>query len=307
MTTKIVAAGALVVALAAPSFAQGTGQGGGQQGRGQQGRGQQGKGPQGKGQGAPPSRNQLAPVASAEVPVSIATTPIAWVDDATLLAPGTVALSVSAVRWSGVDVSEVDAPIVSAAMGLTPRVQLGASVPRTIGSSDPTGAAGGVGTSVFGAKVQVFSAANAGVKLAATPTLLVLGEGVAAALGPNEGRARWGLPVSAEVDRGALRLYGGGGYFSPGLWFTGAAFAVQAAPKLIVNAGVSRAWRTADQGVDIALSDRDRKEVTGGAAYVLASHLVAFGSIGRTFATLDENGAGTTLSGGVSIWFLTVK
>ncbi len=299
MTTKLIAAGALVVALAAPALAQGNS--GNAPGHGGQGNGQ-GKGSQGKGQGAP-SRNELAPVASAAVPIAISATPIAWVDDASLLAPGVFALSFSAVRWSGADTSEIDVPIVNVAMGLTPRVQLAASVPRTLGSSDPSGAAGGIGTSFFSAKVQLYSDATSGVRFAAAPTLQLLGEGVVAALGPNESRTRWGLPLSAELDRGAIRLYGGGGYFSPGLWFTGGAVAVQATPKLTVNGGVSRAWRSADDGVDPTLSDRDRKELTGGAAYVLAPHIVAFGSIGRTFATLDENGAGTTLSAGLSLWF----
>jgi hypothetical protein len=130
----------------------------------------------------------------------------------------------------------------------------------------------------------------------------LLGSGVVEALGPNESRTRWGLPVSAEIDRGALRLYGGGGYFSPGLWFTGAAFGVQTTPKLTLNAGISRAWRGAD-GLDVALADRDRKEISGGAAFAVTPHFIAFASLGQTVATLDENGAGTTLSGGFTVWF----
>ncbi len=299
MTTKLFAAGAIVVALAAPSFAQGNS--GNAPGHGGQGNGN-GNG-QGNGHSAPPSRNQLAPVAAADVPVAISATPIAWVDDASILAPGVFALSFSAVRWNGAGVSEVDVPIVNVAMGLAPRLQLAASVPRTLGSSDPSGAAGGVGTSFFSAKVQLYSDDTSGVRFAAAPTLQLLGEGVAAALGPNESRTRWGLPLSAELNRDGVRLYGGGGYFSPGLWFTGAAIAVQTTPKLTVNGGVSRAWRSAEEGVDVALGDRDRKELTGGAAYLLAPHVIAFGSIGRTFATLDANGAGTTLSAGLSIWF----
>lgn len=303
MTKTLVAAGALMVALAAPAFAQGNsgnapGHGGSSPGNGQ------GNGQQGKGQSAPPSRNELAPVAAVDVPVAISATPIAWIDDATLLEQGTFALSVSAVRWAGAGVSEIDVPIVNAAMGLTPRLQLSASVPRTLGSSDPSGASGGVGTSFFGAKVQIWSDAKRGIKFAAAPTLQLLGAAVAETLGPNESRTRWGLPASAEIDRGTLRLYGGGGYFSPSIWFVGAAVAVQTTPKLTINGGVSKAWRGAPADtVDVALGDRDRKELSAGVAYLLAPHVIGFGSIGRTFATLDENGAGTTLGGGVSIWF----
>src|SRR6185436_10792187 len=67
---------------------------------------------------APPSRNELtaAPMATS----ATSATPLAWVDDASLMAPGAVAFSVSAMRWQGGGLSEVDAPIVDAAFGLTP-------------------------------------------------------------------------------------------------------------------------------------------------------------------------------------------
>ncbi len=313
MTKTWFAAGACILALAAPTFAQGNsgnapGHGGNAPGNSGNAPGHSGGAPgqQGAAATAPPSRNELAPLATVDVPVAVSATPIAWIDDASLLDEGTVALSLSVARWRGAGVSEVDAPVVNAAMGLAPRVQLSASVPRSLGGSDPSGATAGVGTSFFGAKLQLWSDAHSGVKLAVSPTLQLLGEGVAAALGPNEARARWGLPLSAEIGRGAVRLYGGGGYFSPSIWFTGAAVALQASPKLTINGGVSKAWRRAPEGVDVAPADRDRKEISGGAAYVFAPHIVAFGSVGRTFATLDENGAGTTFAAGVSVWFSTV-
>jgi hypothetical protein len=235
----------------------------------------------------------------------VSATPLAWIDDATLLDPGTMVLSMSAVRWQGGGVSEVDFPITDIAMGLARRLQLSASVPRVVGSADPGGAAGGIGTSFFSAKIGVASNRTHTAKLAVAPTMQLLGKGVALALGPNESRVRWGLPISAEVDRGPLRVYGGGGYFSPALWYTGAAFGVQTSPKVTINGGFSRAWRGAN-GLDIPLSDRDRKEISGGAAYALTSHVSAFGSIGKTVRTFDENGAGTTISGGVSVWFATI-
>ena len=285
MKRQTFAAGAIVMALAVPALAENSK-------------------PKGHGNSAPPSRNELAPVAVVTPVVSA--TPLAWIDDATLLDPNTMVLSVSAVRWQGAGLSEVDFPISDVAMGLARRVQLSASVPRVIGSADPGGAAGGVGTSFFSFKVGVASNRARTMKLAVAPTMQLLGEAVAATLGPNQSRVRWGLPVSAEIDRGPLRLYGGGGYFSPGLWYTGAALGLQANPKVTINGGFSRAWRGAN-GLDIPLSDRDRKEISGGAAYSLTPHLTAFGSIGTTVKTFDDNGAGTTLSGGVSFWFATVS
>ena len=250
---------------------------------------------------APPSRNELAAAAPMATSPSSAT-PLAWVDDASLLAPGMVALSVSAMRWQGGGLSEVDAPIVDAAFGLTSRVQLSASVPRVVGSADPAGAAGGIGTSFFSAKIAVYEAPNHNFKIATGPTLQLLGKGIVESLGSQQSRVRWGLPVSAEVSRGTMRLYGGGGYFSPGLWFSGVAAGFAITDKTNASVGVSRAWRRTDTP-DVLLSERDRKEISGGASYALRPAISVFGSIGRTFATLEENGAGTSISGGLSIFF----
>ena len=61
-----------------------------------------------------------------------------------VLPPGMVSLSISGVRWQGADLSEVNFPVVDMAIGLGPRVQLGASIPRIVGAADPTQAIGGV-------------------------------------------------------------------------------------------------------------------------------------------------------------------
>lgn len=249
----------------------------------------------------PPSRNELAP-ASASALSSTSATPLAWVDDASLLAPGQVALSVSAMRWQGGGLSEVDAPIVDAAFGLAPRVQLSASIPRVHGGADPFGAAGGVGTSFFSAKIALYEIPAHRFKVAAAPTLQLLGAGVVESLGAAQSRVRWGLPVSAEVSRGTTRMYGGSGYFSPGLWFTGVAVGFGINERTNTSIGVSRAWRRTDLA-DVPLSERDRKEISGGLSYALRPGVSVFGSIGRTVATLDENGAGTSVTDGLSIFF----
>jgi hypothetical protein len=296
ITRRLLGPFCALVLCSAPAWAQGkSGQAPGQN-----------KG-SGKGSGAAaaaPSRNELSAIGVAPTPSPSGATPLAWVDDASVLPPGTVTFSMSAMRWSGDGVSEVDAPIVDAAFGIAPRVQLSASVPRVVGSADPDGAAGGVGTSFFAAKIGVYEHAKSAVKVAVSPTLQVLGEGVVAGLEPGEGRVRWGMPVSAEISRGSLRLYGGGGYFSPGLWFTGAAVGAQAAEKVFVSVGFNRAWRHSDVP-DIPISDRDRKEISGGVAYILRPSITVFGSVGRTVKTLVENGAGTSIVGGASFSFAT--
>jgi hypothetical protein len=250
----------------------------------------------GKGQpdkhGAPPSRTDLASPA--------AVTPFAWIDDASTLEPGSVFVATSALSWHGGGASEIDIPIVDAAIGLTPHVQLSASVPTSIGSGDPTGAAGGVGTAYFSAKIGLSNRKSRGVRFAVTPTLEVLSRGVMDNVGPGEKRAHWGAPVSAEIERGRLRAYSGAGYFSRGVWFTGAGGSYQARRKLFVSATFSRSWRRDESGL-VPFGERGRTDVGGGVSYALRPQMTVFTSVGRTIATLAQNGAGTSISGGASV------
>jgi hypothetical protein len=280
MPRASVAAGVLVaLAAASPALAQGNGHG--------------------HGPSTPPSRNSLAPPAIATSNAGV--TPFAWLDDASVLEPGAVSLAVSVMRWQGADTSEVDVPVVDIAMGLTERVHLTASVPRVVDSADTGGPVGGVGTSFFSAKVALLDDRRRGVKLSASATLEVLGEGVLQALDAGANRVQIGFPVSAEIDRGTLRLFAGGGYFSRGIWFGGGGIGLRAGTRAFVSGSFSRSWRGAD-AIDVPLSDRDRNEVSGGVSYALSPQVSVFGSAGHTIATLDQNGAGATVGAGVAFF-----
>jgi hypothetical protein len=255
----------------------------------------------------PPSRNDLTAPASTSTATTVGgATPFAWVDDASLLAPGAVSLAMSVVRWQGSGVSEVDIPVVDAAVGLTPRVHLAMTVPRVLGSADPSGALGGMATSYFSAKIAVVNDAKRSVKLSVAPTLEVLGRGVLQSLAPGARRAHFGLPVSAEIGRGGVRLYGGAGYFSRGVWFTGGGVGGRASDKVYISAGYSRSWRRSD-GLAVPISDRDRNDINGAASYSVTPNVSVYGSLARTIATLEENGAGTTVAGGVSFFFVPAR
>ena len=284
MIRRVLTAGAIAaLAVSTPAFAQGNSQG------------------HKKSAPAPPSRNDLAVPSTASVG-SGGASPIAWVDDATVLESGGVAIAVSMLRWSGSGLSEVNVPVVDIALGLTRRVQFSASVPRVVGSADPDGAAGGLGTSYFSAKIGVFNSKKRSAKLAVSPTLEVLSPGVIGALAPGEHRVQVGFPVSAEIDRGPVRLYGATGYFTRGAWFTGGGAGIVVNAKTAVSGGFSRSWRRAATP-DVPLGERDRNEVSGSVSYAVAPSVRVFGSLGRTIATREENGAGTTIGGGVSFFF----
>ena len=285
-TPTVLASAVLALAVSASALAQGKSQ-------------QHKKNPP-----APPSRSDLAAPSGVSLPATAVAgpTPFAWVDDASLLEAGSVSIALSVARWQGGGISEVDVPIVDAAIGLTPRVHLTMSVPRVVGSEDPLGPVGGMGTSYFSAKIAALNDARRGLKLSVAPTLEVLGSGVLQSTTAGERRAHFGLPVSVELDRGRARLYAGGGYFTRGVWFTGAGVGSRVNDKLFVSGGFSRSWRGSDVP-DVPLSDRDRKEITGSASYTITPQVSVYGALGRTLATLDENGAGTSLVGGVSFFF----
>lgn len=253
-------------------------------------------GAQGKGKGPkshPPSSSPL-PSPAAVVPATTGSVPFAWIDDASVLPPGTVAVSVSALRWQGTDLSEVDAPVVGVAAGLTPRLQIGASIPHAVGN-DVSGVVGGLGTTYVSAKIGVLTGAPSGVKLAVAPTIEILGTGALQSLAPDVSRTQFGLPVSLEIDRGVARVFASGGFFAQRVWFAGGGVGAQATPRIGVSAAFSRAWRT--DPLDGIVGDR--RELSGSVAFSPRADLSLFGSLGRTIATTDQDGAGTTLTGGM--------
>ena len=249
----------------------------------------------GKGDGHKSSPPSSSPLPSPTAGPAAGASPLAWLDDATLLAPGSMSLTISALRWSGTDLSEVNFPIVQASVGLAPRFQIGATVPRIVGSADGTGPVGGIGTSYISTKIGLLTGTS-GVKLAVSPVIEVLGEGAVQALAPSEGRTQFGLPVSMELAQGPARVFASTGFFSRGAWFAGGGLGVQATPKIGVSLSFTGSWAN-DNTTGVS---RDRRELSGGVSYLVRPQIGVYGALGRTIATTDDNGAGATISGGVT-------
>ena len=265
-------AGAVALAIAAPALAQGKG---------------------GGHKSSPPSSSPLPSVA---VGSASGASPMAWLDDASLLVPGSMSLTISTARWSGADLAETDFPIVNAAVSLTPRFQIGVSVPRVVGSADGTGPVGGIGTSYISSKIALLTGGGSGVKVAVSPMIEILGEGAVRALSAGESRMQFGLPISLEVSQGTARVFASTGFFSRGAWFAGGGFGVQASSRAGVSLSFTRSWG----GTDRSGVARDRRELSGSVAYVVTPHVAVYGSTGRTIGTSDENGAGTSVGAGVT-------
>ena len=133
------------------------------------------------------------------------------------------------------------------------------------------------------------------MKLAAAPTIEILGSDTLSSLAPGESRTKFGLPVSAEIDRGSARLFASGGFFAGGVWFAGGGVGLQATQRVSLSAALSRAWTTDSTGTIVG----DRREVSGGVGFEVRPKLSLYGSLSQTIGTADQDGAGTTISGGV--------
>ncbi len=247
---------------------------------------------------APPSDSPLPPT-TVFATTTAGTTPFAWIDDASVLPAGAGAVMLSAVGWRGADASELDVPVVGAAVGLAPRFQLTASVPRVVGN-EVNGVVGGLGTTFVSGKIGVIERGD--VKLAVSPTLEVLGTGVLQFLGPGESRLQWGLPASVEIDGGGARLFASGGFFTRGIRFVGGGLGVAVSPRVSLSGSFSHAWLSGTSFAAATDSSVVRNEVTGTVSVAATRHVGVFGSVGHTIGTTDANGAGLTVAGG--IWML---
>ena len=251
----------------------------------------------GNGKGAPPSSSAL-PVAAAPPP-GIGATPIPWIDDANLMPSGAMSIDLSTSRWQGDGLGETTLPVVNFAVGLTDRLQFAVSVPRVVGD-EASGVAGGIGTTFVSGKYLAY-VNDRGVKVAIAPTLELLGTNVLTSLGPEEKRAQLGLPVSLELDSGGRRAYFSSGWFSRGVWFAGAGLGLQVRPRVGVSASFSRSWTSAPADSPL-LESRDKAEFSGGVGVALAPHVSVFASAAHTVATSAENGAGATVTVGMSFY-----
>jgi hypothetical protein len=93
-----------------------------------------------------------------------------------------------------------------------------------------------------------------------------------------------------------VRAFATAGFFTQGAWFVGGGAGFQATRRVSVAAAITRAWTTSASGVAM-----DRREVSGSVAYAPRPTFAVFGSVGQTVATLDQDGAGTTIGAGVML------
>jgi hypothetical protein len=256
-----------------------------------------------------PATTTAAPVATtaapgAEAPPSFGVRQFgSWLDDASLVEPfhGYASISIGHYRSSGG--RQTDFPIVDGAFGLTPRLQVGVSVPyHRLTFNDGTQVTG-LGDIYLSTKISLVSPEDTVSQfgLALSPVLEFLGD-------PDpikNSRMFWGLPVNVEWRRESYRIFGSGGYFSRGALFGSGALEIPVHERVVATGVLT--WTRAlndDLGADWLGLSKMRMDLSGAAGYVLSPSFVVFGSIGRTISAKDVNASSLVLSGGISVSFV---
>ena len=208
-----------------------------------------------------------------------------WLDDASIIAPGDVWVSMSTGYWTADSNRQIDAPVVSAAVGINSRMHAGGSA-SFYHFRDADGLAeSGVGSlSMYGKFLLIDAAANTkGMGLAITP-LVEISPG-------SQDEIGWALPVNVEKRRGDLRIYGSTGYFS-----RGSIFATVGADMPLG----SRVSISGNFGQSFARAGTHQSSFGIGAFVMLTATSGAFVGVGQTVMPTQFGPGGISLAGGVS-------
>jgi hypothetical protein len=224
-----------------------------------------------------------------------------WLDDASIMTPGSGSLTVSMAWFRSPAYHEFDAPIGDGAIGLTRKVQFGFSLPYYHVNAPGGPIVRGIGDLYLTSKVQLRepNASHGGFGVAVIPIATVLsGEADI-----ERRRVSWGVPVALELQRDGWRVFGSTGYFSQGSLFASGALEVPLSPRLTVTGTLTRSHSTIDDPPNATITlNRTRTDISGGATWSRPG-VAFFGTVGRTTSEQDANAARLVLSGGISFVF----
>jgi hypothetical protein len=208
-----------------------------------------------------------------------------WLDDASVVAPGDVWVGLATGYWRGDSNRQIDAPVMSAAVGISPRVQAGGSA-----SFYHFRAADGISENGFGSfsvygKFLIADPARApnAIGVAVTP-LLELSPG-------SESPVGWALPVNVEVQGGNARIYGSAGYFSRGSVFGTVGVDVPLTSRIYLNGTFGQAY---------ARDGTHQTSLGGGASFGLTESSGLFIGLGHTLVPSEVGPGGVSIAGGMS-------
>ena len=226
--------------------------------------------------------------ASTSAPASSANAAIyygSWLDDASVVEPGDVWVGLSTGYWRADLSRQFDLPVVSTAVGLNRRVQLGTSLSMYhfrdgAGLSDT-----GVGNvSVYGKLVLLdASASQNGVGIAVAPLI---------EFSPSDqDHFGWAIPVNIETRRGQARIYGSGGYFSRGSIFATIAAQVPMGSRMSLSGNFGQSY---------AMAGTHQTALGVATFFTVSPSSGVFVGLGKTLQPIELGPGGVSLAGGVS-------
>jgi hypothetical protein len=239
---------------------------------------------------------------SAAVPISTYRQFGAWLDDAGAAGPGEGYTSIGVGHWRMLGSTQTNLPMLGVGVGVTDRMQVGASVPFYRASYEG-GSASGMDDVYLSAKYTLVdpTLTLSEFGLAISPTMEVL------SAGNPDGRVHFAVPVSVELRRQPFRVYGSAGLFTRGSFFSGAALEWSAPGGMALTGSLTQSYSLKDDAVlDSMGIGRQRTDVSFGVAYPLGTMAATFVNVGRSMTSVEEGGTSLALSGGIAFRFSTV-
>ena len=227
----------------------------------------------------------------------------AWLDDASASGSGEGYTSIGVGHWRMLGSTQTNLPMLGVGLGVSDRMQVGASVPFYRASYEG-GSASGMDDVYLNAKYTLVdpTLTLSEFGLAISPTMEVL------SAGSPDGRLHFAIPVSVELRRQPFRIYGSAGLFTRGSFFSGAALEWSSPAGAILTGSLTQSYSLKDDAVlDSMGIGRQRLDVSAGVAYPLGSMAATFVNVGRSLTSVEEGGTSLALSGGVSFRFSTVS
>jgi len=238
-----------------------------------------------------------APAGSAQIPGTGVRNFGSWLDDASVMDPGTGYVSFGLGIWKTPVYREIDLPTVDSGYALNRRVQVGMSVPYYRASAPGGPVSHGFGDVYLNAKVQLRAPGAGRTGFGVIPMVEVLS--VAPPAGGS--RVQWALPASIERQGSNWRVMGTGGYFSRGAMFGAGAFERALSSRAWLTGSVSHSYSTHHDDLSAALGfKKARTDVSGGLTYAVTPVTSVYGSLGRTISGHDDNSATLIATAGVS-------
>lgn len=245
------------------------------------------------------STTTLAPAA---VPISTYRQFGAWLDDASASGRGEGYTSIGVGHWRMLGSTQTNLPMVGVGIGVTDRLQIGASVPFYRASYEGGSASGMDDVYLSGKYTLVDPALTLSeFGLAISPTMEVL------SAGSPDGRVHFAIPVSVELRRQPFRVYGSAGLFTRGSFFSGAALEWSSPVGMVLSGALTQSYSLKDDAVlDSMGIGRQRMDVSLGVARQFGTMAAAFVNVGRSLTSVDEGGTSLALSGGISFRFTAI-